>query len=459
MNNPNGKPARVLVVDDDQDLLHLISLRLKANDYQVRAVGNASSALAQLSSFKPHVVVTDLKMPGMDGMALFGEIQRRNIRTPVIVLTANGTIPDAVEATQKGVFSYLVKPFDTEILLHNLERAVNQTPSHPPAAGKRPEDWRKEIVSCSSAMETLLQQTHAAAVSDANILIQSETGTGKELLGMAIHKASNRAANPFLALNCAAIPESLIESELFGHSAGSFTGAKASHPGIFQAADRGTVFLDEIGDMPLSAQAKLLRVLEQKEVRPVGSTRTVSVNVRIVAATHQDLLSKVQHQEFREDLYYRLDVISLHLPPLRERREDIPVLVDYFCQQITERDERQCIRFAPEAMEALITAAWPGNVRQLFNVVEQCVVLTTTPIIPRALVERALRYKPERLMSLSESRLQFERDYLVRLLNLTAGNIALASRLADRNRSEFYNLLKRHGLDPAQFRHASQNAS
>ncbi|MCB1672565.1 MAG: sigma 54-interacting transcriptional regulator [Gammaproteobacteria bacterium] len=458
MNNRSNKQARVLVVDDDTDLLHLINLRLKANDYEVRALDNAKSALSLLASFQPHVVVTDLKMPGMDGMALFEEIQQRNIRTPVIVLTANGTIPDAVQATQKGVFSYLVKPFDAEILLHNLERAVNQThlPGH--ADRVQTEDWRQEIISCSSAMENLLQQTHAAAVSDANILIQSETGTGKELLAKAVHQASNRASKPFLALNCAAIPESLIESELFGHAAGSFTGAKSSHPGIFQAADGGTVFLDEIGDMPMSAQAKLLRVLEQKEVRPVGATRTVPVNVRIVAATHQDLPEKVKNQEFREDLYYRLDVISLHLPALRDRREDIPLLVDYFCQQISERDNRQDICFAPEAMEALITATWPGNVRQLYNVVEQCVVLTTTPIIPRALVERALRYKPERLLSLSESRQQFERDYLVRLLNLTAGNIALASRLADRNRSEFYNLLKRHGLEPAEFRSSSADS-
>lgn len=459
MNASVAKPPRVLIVDDDENLLHLISIRLKANNYAVQTAESASSALAQFPSFMPHVVITDLKMPGMDGMALFEEIQRRNVRTPVIVLTANGTIPDAVEATQKGVFSYLVKPFDAEVLLQNLQRALDQTHMHVVAADSPAEDWRKDIIGCSSAMETLLQQTHAAAVSDANILIQSETGTGKELLAKAIHRASNRAAKPFLALNCAAIPESLIESELFGHSAGSFTGAKTSHPGIFQAADGGTVFLDEIGDMPMSAQAKLLRVLEQKEVRPVGATRTVPVDVRIVAATHQDLQKKVQGQEFREDLFYRLDVISLHLPSLRERREDIPVLVDHFCRQITARDNRQGIRFAPEAVEALITADWPGNVRQLFNVVEQCVVLTTTSIIPRALVERALRYKPERLLSLNESRHQFERDYLVRLLNLTAGNIALASRLADRNRSEFYNLLRRHGLDPAQFRSAGQDSS
>ncbi|MEZ5492386.1 MAG: sigma 54-interacting transcriptional regulator [Gammaproteobacteria bacterium] len=457
MNTLRKTTARVLVVDDDQDLLHLINLRLKANSYEVRSANCASNALAQLTSFNPHVVVTDLKMPGMDGMALFEEIQRRNVRTPVIVLTANGTIPDAVEATQKGVFSYLVKPFDAEILLHNLERASSQAQFSSAPANGHPDEWRKEIISCSSAMETLLQQTHAAALSDANLLIQSETGTGKELLAKAIHKASNRSTRPFLALNCAAIPESLIESELFGHSAGSFTGARTSHPGIFKAADGGTVFLDEIGDMPLSAQSKLLRVLEQKEVRPVGATKTVPVNVRIVAATHQNLQKKIQQQEFREDLFYRLDVIPLRLPSLRERSEDIPMLVDYFCDQITEREQRNSMRFAPEAMEALISAEWPGNVRQLYNVIEQCVVLTTTPIIPRALVERALRYKPERLLSLTESRLQFERDYLVKLLNLTAGNIALASRLADRNRSEFYNLLKRHDLEPAQFRNAGQD--
>jgi two-component system response regulator GlrR len=279
------------------------------------------------------------------------------------------------------------------------------------------------------------------------------------LLAAAIHDASTRRGQPFVAFNCAAIPETLMESELFGHVAGSFTGANRSHPGLFQAANGGTVFLDEIGDMPLSAQSKLLRVLEQREVRPVGATATVPIDVRIIAATHHDLAARVTDGGFREDLYYRLNVITLELPPLSKRREDILLLAEHFCQSLAERNSQPLVRFSPEAAQILVSAPWPGNVRQLYNVVEQCVVLATTPLISRALVERALRFKPDRLLGLTEAREQFEHDYLVRLLNLTEGNIALAARLSERNRSEFYNLLKRHGLDPAQFRKSSDAAA
>lgn len=444
---------RILLIDDDADLLHLIDLRLKANGFEVLAVNEAAKALAQLATFRPHVVVTDLRMPGMDGMTLFERIQERDLRLPVIMLTAHGTIPEAVAATQKGVFSYLVKPFDAQLLLAHIEKALLQTGAREtPTTMGQDEAWRAEIVSCSQVMENLLQQTKAAAVTDVSVLIQSETGTGKELLADAIHKASVRYAKPFMALNCAAMPEALLESELFGHVAGSFTGASKSHTGLFLAADKGTVFLDEIGDMPLSAQAKLLRVLEQREVRPVGATQSSPVDVRIIAATHQNLAQKVSQGTFREDLYYRLNVITLELPPLAERRDDIALLAKHFCQVVAQRHGRDAVGFSPEAMELLIGAPWPGNVRQLLNIVEQCVVLTSTPLISRALVERALRFKSNRLLGLNEAKEQFEHDYLLRILNMTEGNIALAARLSERNRSEFYNLLKRHSLDPSQFR-------
>lgn len=444
---------RVLLVDDDADLLHLIGVRLKANDYEVSAVNSAEKALSQLTTFKPEVVVTDLKMDGMDGMELFEEIQHRNLRLPVIVLTAHGTIPDAVDATQQGVFSYLVKPFDAEMLLNNLKKALQHNGGvDMQTSANDSESWRRDIICRSPAMESLLEQARAAAQSEVSILIQSQTGTGKELLARAIHRASNRKEGSFMALNCAAIPENLIESELFGHKAGSFTGANKAHKGLFLAADGGTVFLDEIGDMPLSAQAKLLRVLEQQEVRPLGSTDHIPINVRIVAATHHDLMAKVNEGMFREDLFYRLNVITLEMPPLSERREDIMLLANHFCDLIAAKAGREPIRFSPDAAELMVSAPWPGNVRQLFNVVEQCHVLATTRIIARKLVERSLRFKPDKLQSLNEAKEHFEKDYLVRLLNLTEGNIALASRLAERNRSEFYNLLRRHGLEPREFR-------
>lgn len=452
MSSKQSTVIRVLLVDDDPDLLRLVSVRLEANGYDLKAVADAELAIEALPIFRPHVVVTDLRMPGMDGMELFRAIQEQNNYIPVIILTAHGSIPDAVAAAQEGIFSYLVKPVDAKILVENVARAAKQSGQLRDITMADEQSWRSKIISRSAIMDLLLQRTKAAANSDVNILIQSETGTGKELLAKAIHDASSRRDKSFLALNCAAIPESLIESELFGHAAGSFTGANKSHSGLFLAANGGTAFLDEVGDMPLAAQAKLLRVLEEKEIRAVGSTKTVPVDVRIVAATHHDLHALVEKGEFREDLYYRLDVIQLELPPLRDRREDIPMLAEHFCKSIAEKNARNVNRFAPEAMELLVSAPWPGNVRQLYNVTEQCVILSTTPIIARSLVERALRHKGDRLLSLSAAKEQFERDYLVRILNLAEGNIALASRLAERNRSEFYNLLKRHGLDPDQFR-------
>lgn len=451
MSGKDKHKTRILLVDDDPDLLRLVGVRLEANGYEVMASDSAEKALGKLKIFRPDIVVTDLKMPGMDGMELFREVQKQDYQLPVIILTAHGTIPDAVAATQAGVFSYLVKPVDAKLLLENINRAVRQS-GRIASGDDRDQSWRSRIISRSAIMEKLLQQTQNAANSDVNILIQSETGTGKELLSRAIHDASSRCDAPFMAFNCAAIPESLIESELFGHAAGSFTGANKAHSGLFQAANGGTVFLDEVGDMPLSAQAKLLRVLEQREIRAVGSTKTVPVDVRIVAATHHDLQSLVEEGKFREDLYYRLDVIGLELPPLRERREDIPLLAEHFCQAVAEKNQREVTRFSPEGMELLVSAPWPGNVRQLYNVTEQCVILSSSPIITRNLVERALKQKGDRLLSLSAAKEQFERGYLVRILNLAEGNIALAARLAERNRSEFYNLLKRHGLSADEFR-------
>jgi two-component system response regulator GlrR len=269
-----------------------------------------------------------------------------------------------------------------------------------------------------------------------------------------VHAASRRAERSFLAVNCSAIPEPLLESELFGHNKGSFTGATASHRGLFQAADGGSLFLDEIGDMPVSLQVKLLRVLQERQVRPVGSTESVRVDVRIISATHRDLQEAMKEGTFREDLYYRLNVVMLEVPPLRERREDIPLLARHFLQKVAEANAKKVREFSPEAMELLVSASWPGNVRQLYNLVEQTVVLATTPVIPVVLVEKALRDKPGEILSFAEARNRFERDYLAQILQITAGNVAEAARLAKRNRTEFYRLLRRHQLEPGLFKPA-----
>lgn len=451
--------VRVLLVDDDEDLLRLMRMRLEINGLEVDTAASGEAAITELETACPDVVVTDLRMPGMSGLDVFFWIQERQLHLPVVVLTAHGTIPDAVDAVQRGVFSYLVKPFDADTLLETITRAATVNGAGAGTANQS-EDWRAAIISCSPAMENLLLQARRVATTDVNVLIQCETGTGKELLAEAIHKASPRSDRTFMTLNCAAIPEALLESELFGHAAGAFTGADSRHEGLFQAADGGTVFLDEIGDMPLAAQAKLLRVLERGDVRPVGSTDTVRVNVRIISATHQPLAEKVDEGTFREDLFYRLNVVKLVLPPLAERREDIPLLARHFATVLAQRHNRAVCHFSPDAMEKLVSAPWPGNVRQLLNVVEQCVVLSAGQLISGSQVESALRSKPEEgLLSFSEARHRFEHEYLVRVLNLSRGNIALAARLADRNRSEFYKLLRRHGLEPSRFRPDSDESS
>ena len=445
--------ARILIVDDDPDLLRLLTFRLEGAGYAVDKADSAERAIAQLSVSIPQLVITDLRMSGMDGMALFENIHRSNPTLPVIILTAHGTIPDAVAATQRGVFGYLTKPFESKDLLRLVEKAVA-------LSGGRTEtvdsdgygEWRSEIITRSLAVESILRKARLVAESDASVLVRGESGTGKELLAKAIHKASPRASKPFVAINCGAIPEQLLESELFGHTKGSFTGAARDYKGLFQSAEGGTVFLDEIGDMPLPLQVKLLRVLQDKEVRPIGTTQSSPVDVRIISATHRNLEEAIQNGAFREDLYYRLNVVSFTLPALSERREDIPILATHFLKQLTERYKKPINGFASEAMEILVKSAWPGNVRELHNVVEQSVALSTTAIITSDLVNSAIRGQSDELTSFESARSEFERDYLVKLLKITGGNVTNAAKLAKRNRTEFYKLLQRHHLDPKLFK-------
>jgi two-component system response regulator GlrR len=385
----------------------------------------------------------------MDGLALFEAIQANVPGLPVIILTAHGTIPDAVAATQRGVFGFVPKPFDGKALVEMVERACRlSTASAEPGDGA----WRSEIVTASPAMEEVLRRAKLVAASDAAILIRGPSGAGKELIARAIHAASRRASRAFVAVNCAAIPSELLESELFGHRKGAFTGATYDHKGLFQGADGGTIFLDEIGDMPVSLQAKLLRVLQERAVRPVGAMQPVTVDVRVLSATHRNLEERVASGEFREDLYYRLNVVALAIPALSERREDIVPLASHFLRRTAARYGKDLKAFAPDALELLVAAPWPGNVRQLENVVEQAVALASTPILPAALVKEALASEPATLTPLDEAKRAFERDYLVRLLKITAGSVTQAARLAHRNRTEFYKLLERHGLQPTMFK-------
>ena len=434
---------KLLLVDDDPSLLRLLTLRLEGEGYQVISADSAEAALPLLMKNSVDVVLSDLRMPGLDGMSLFDEIAKRYPGLPVVLMTAHGSIPEAVAATQRGVFGFLTKPLNTNELRDILQNAVHQ--SVPEQA-----EWRAEIITRSRVMEELLEQSYRVAQRDVSVLITGASGTGKELLAKAIHKASPRGTKPFVAINCGALPEHLLESELFGHTKGAFTGAVTEHGGLFREADGGTLFLDEIGDMPVSLQVKLLRALQERQIRPVGSSKTIPINVRVLSATHRDLQQAMGDGSFREDLYYRLNVVNLQLPGLEQRPEDIPLLARHVLQQSVERHQVDVTRFSDDAMQLLATAKWPGNVRQLVNVVEQCVALTHSPVIGAAQVEQALSHDSSYWPTLTEARDQFERQYLIRVLQMTEGNVTRAAELAGRNRTDFYKLLKKHELSAAQ---------
>ncbi len=446
--------ARILIVDDDPALLRLLSLRLREEGHEVLEAGSGEAALARLDQELPQLLITDLRMGGMDGLELFEAVHRRHPLLPVLMLTAHGTIPDAVKALQKGVFGYIPKPFEARDLMNEVTRALaaSQALGADMPGAEPGEAWREAILTRSPRMQQLLAEARMVAQSDASVLIHGASGTGKELLARAIHAASARAAAPLVAVNCGAIAENLIESELFGHVKGAFTGAIRERAGLFVEARGGTVFLDEVAELPLAMQVKLLRVLQEREVRPVGSDRAIRVDVRLVAASHRRLQDEVAAGRFREDLFYRLRVVELALPSLAERREDIPLLAQHFMAALAQRYGKKVAGFAPGALELLAQAAWPGNVRQLQNVVEQCVVLCTGTLIAPVLVDRALSHQGSELLPFDEARRQFERDYLTQLLKLTAGNVSQAARLARRNRTDFYALLGRHQLEPAAFK-------
>ena len=440
------KPARLLLVDDDPGLLKLLGMRLVSEGYSVVTAESGPEALRVLGREKVDLVISDLRMDEMDGLQLFSEIQKGQPGMPVIILTAHGSIPDAVAATQQGVFSFLTKPVDKDALYKAIDEALEQ---RSPATD---EAWRQAIVTRSPLMLRLLEQAGMVAQSDVSVLINGQSGTGKEIVAQAIHNASPRHDKPFVAINCGALPEQLLESELFGHARGAFTGAVSTREGLFPAAEGGTLFLDEIGDMPVALQVKLLRVLQERKVRPLGSNRDIEINVRIISATHRDLPKAMARGEFREDLFYRLNVVNLKIPPLSERTEDIPLLANHLLRQSADRHKPFVRAFSSDAMKRLMAAKWPGNVRQLVNVIEQCVALTSSPVIGDALVEQALEGENTALPTFVEARNQFELNYLRKLLQITRGNVTHAARMAGRNRTEFYKLLSRHELDANDFK-------
>ncbi|SIS81908.1 sigma 54-interacting transcriptional regulator [Neptunomonas antarctica] len=445
--------SRILLVDDDDGILSLLSMRLEASGYEVLTAISAEEALRVLPTERVDLVLTDLCMDQMNGLTLFKHIQQSWPALPVIIITAHGSIPEAVSATQQGVFGFLTKPIDKIQLLDTVRAALVS------AERRRDTHWRDEIITKSPVMLQLLDQAHRVAESDVSVLITGPSGSGKELMALSIHQASPRSKHPFIAINCGALPEQLLESELFGHAKGSFTGAISNHIGLFQAADGGTLFLDEIGDMPQPLQVKLLRVLQERVIRPVGSVENIAINVRIISATHRNLDQAMQSENFREDLYYRLNVVNIELPPLRDRPEDIPVLARHFLAKATKQHNRKVRNISPGALHLLAQAAWPGNVRQLQNVMEKVVALSASPVISEGLVANALSNQDLIIPSFNEARANFEKRYLIKLMQVTEGNVTHASRIAQRNRTDFYKLLNRHSIEAAAFKPSAAEIS
>ena len=440
--------AKILLVDDDESLLKLLTIRLMANNYEVTTASSASQALGELQQTQFDVVLTDLRMDDIDGMQLAEQIHIHYPSMPVVMMTAHGSIPDAVKATKQGVFAFLTKPIDKDELIDTLAKAVRMHGCSGAQASNH-----HDIVTRSATMHHLLEQVRMVGATDVNVLISGASGTGKELLAKAIHKSSNVSDGPFVAINCGAVPAELLESQLFGHKKGAFTGATSDHVGLFSQAQNGTLFLDEIGDMPLNLQVKLLRVLQEKTIRPVGHSEEIPVNVRVLSATHKNLPAAIADKTFREDLYYRLNVVNLRLPSLNERREDISLLAPHFCEQIAQRQGQGVKRFSDDAMDLLLRHDWPGNIRQLQNVVEQVVALSPGVLISAQQVAMALQCELEASspIALNEAKKQFERQYLINVLKMVEGNVAQAANLAKRNRSDFYKLIKKHDIDVEQF--------
>ncbi len=454
--------AKILVVDDDRNLAEVVRMRLESANYEVATAFREKEAIEAVRGQVFELSIVDLQLVGRDGISLMQELHLINPEMPVIILTAHGSIESAVEAMKRGAYSYLTKPFDPRELLLQIERALEKrrlTSEIQRLKGLLEERYDfANIVAKSEKMQRVLEVVSRIAQTESTVYIYGESGTGKELIAKAIHLGSERKDKPFVAINCAALPETLLESELFGHEKGAFTGAVRSTKGLFTEAHEGTIFLDEIGDMPLSIQAKLLRVLQERQFYPVGSGKPVAVDVRVIVATKKELEDEVKSGFFREDLYYRIHVIPIHLPALRERKEDIPLLVEHFLKRFIQQMKKDVKGLTPVAMRRLMLHEWPGNVRELENTIEYAVAMTRQDILTEDLILQTKvpfqknEMAEDTLKPLKEAKDAFEKGYLIHLLELSEGNVSQAARLAGKYRADFYDLLKKHDLKVDDFK-------
>ena len=447
--------SKILVVDDDKNLLHLIQMRLDATGYDVSAVDHENKAKEIAAQEIFDVAVIDLQLVQQDGISLMEELHLIQPQLPVIILTAHGSIESAVEAMERGALNYLTKPFESRELVMQIERGLEK--NRLTGEVKRLKEIVEarftfaNIIGRSEPMLRILDLVGRIARTDSTVAIYGASGTGKELIAKAIHISSKRKDFSFQAINCAAIPESLLESELFGYEKGAFTGAERNSKGLFSRADQGTIFLDEIGDMYLSTQAKLLRVLQERTFVPLGSDKPVSVDVRVIIATNKNLQEEVKKGNFREDLFYRIHVIPVELPLLKDRKEDIPPLVDHFIKKYSEQMDKKVKSITAAAMRKLMFHDWPGNVRELENAIEFAVAMTNSDPLTDDLILQAKNGQDE-LLTLQEARSRFEQTYVQNLLKMTGGNVSRAAEIAGKYRADLYNLMKKHDISPKDFK-------
>ena len=452
--------AKILAVDDDKNLLEIIKMRLESSDYEVITAVNEADAITAVREQMFDLSIIDLHLGHQNGIALMEKLHLLNPHMPAIILTAYGSIESAVEAVKRGAYTYVCKPFNTQELLSQIEKALK--------ASRRDAEIKKlngglaksynfaNIVTKSEKMLKVLEQVSRIAPIDSTVCIYGESGTGKELVARSLHLASLREEKNFVAINCAAIPDTLLESELFGYEKGAFTGAHRSTKGLFTEAHEGTIFLDEIGNMPLSTQAKFLRVLQERQFYPIGSKKPLDVDVRVIVATNRDLEDEVKKGNFREDLLYRVHVIPVYLPPLRERKEDIPLLAEYFLKKYSQKMGKTVAGLNPLALQKLMRYDWPGNIRQLENTIEYAVAMTQHNMITEDLIflTKTESQEPfhESLKTLKAAKNAFMRHYLINLLKTTKGNVSKAAEMAGQYRTNFHNVLKKHNVKSEDFK-------
>jgi two-component system, NtrC family, response regulator GlrR len=451
----------ILIADDDQNILKVLKMRLENEDYRVTTVTDARAAVDVARQEVFDLALVDLRLGDADGIGLMDELHQMNPEMPIIIFTAYGTIENAVDAMKKGAYGYLTKPFEYNDLLEEIEDCIGKSNLSREIKGLR--DKAKDryefghIVYKSEKMQRVLDQVVQAGEVDSNVHIEGESGTGKELIAKTLHIASSRKDGPFVAINCAAIPENLMESELFGYERGAFTGAARGKKGLLALADKGSFFLDEISEMPLPMQAKLLRVLEEREFFPLGGEKSIKVDTRIIVASNKNLEEEVVGGRFRKDLYYRIHVIPIRLPPLRERKEEIPHLARHFLEKINQKMNKNITGFSPAVFPKLLLHDWPGNVRELENTIECAIAMATQDIITDDLVlqPRKTDTDSECLQPLKDAKEDFEKNYLIQLIELTKGNVSQAAKLAGKYRADLYELLRKHDLNPGDFRDIS----